>query len=166
MEQLAAAYRKRFPTAPPLLVQEISLRHGGPICRHNSHRQGLDVDLRLPLRWRLGYVNATPRTLHVRRLWFMISTLIKTCDVEFILLDRKLQRPLWVHALRQGLLPSQLDLILEYPNRPTGWHPARPQDAIVRHLRGHANHLHVRFRTPGKPLRGHSARRLCGKKAP
>lgn len=163
LEQLADAYRRRFPAAPPLQVHDVSRQHGGPMSRHSSHRAGHDVDIRLLLlREPGGYVDATARTLDVERTWFVIIELVRTCDVEFILLDRALQRPLWRYALRQGLPTAQLELILEYPNRPTGRHPARLQDAIVRHLRGHANHMHVRFRVAERSLRGHGARQLCG----
>lgn len=162
LEQLGDGFARRFPGAPPLRVHDLSHRHGGPMSRHTSHRQGHDVDLRLPLRSSAGYVEATPVMLHVERLWFVVTELLRTCDVEFILLDRRLQRALWLHALQRGVPTALLALILEYPNRPTGRHPARLQDAIVRHLRGHANHIHVRFRQADRPLRHHSARMLCG----
>ena len=166
LEQLGDAYARRFPDRRPLRVHDLSHRHGGPASRHTSHREGRDVDLRLPLRIPSRYVDATPKTLHVERLWFVIRELVRTCDVEFILLDRRLQRVLWQHALARGVSTAQLALIIAYPNPRSGGHPARLQDAIVRHMRGHANHIHVRFRRAGRPLRHHSARVLCGYAVP
>jgi murein endopeptidase len=45
-----AAYRRRNPTAPPVAVGDLSLRHGGEIDGHSTHENGRQVDLYLPRR--------------------------------------------------------------------------------------------------------------------
>lgn len=43
-----ADYRAAHPSAPALVIGDISLRHGGPIDEHVSHQNGLDVDIYYP----------------------------------------------------------------------------------------------------------------------
>lgn len=161
LRQVMSDYRRRFPAAPPVWVHDLSARWGGRLPRHRSHRTGHDADIRLPLRWPSRYVDATPRTLDRKRTWFLILSLAHTCDVEFILLDRRLQRALYHAAVESGVAREQLALVLEYPNRPFGRRANRP-GPLVRHFPHHANHLHVRFRAAARPLAMDSVRRLCG----
>ena len=149
---------RRFPLAPAIWVHDISRRGGGPLRLHRSHRDGRDVDIRLPQRVRAGYVDATPRTLDVERTWTLVRSLVATCDVEFIMLDFDLQRVLHRHATRGGVSREALALVLQYPRR---IHHRHPDASVVRHYPGHRNHMHVRFRREGEPLSFASARALC-----
>jgi hypothetical protein len=163
LREALSAYGRRFPGAPPIHVHDLSARSGGPLPRHTSHRDGRDADIRLVLRRpAAGYVAATPRTLHRRRTWFLLLSLLSSCDVEFVLLDRRLQRALYGYALARGWSPRELGLVLQYPRRgPRG---------MVRHFPRHQNHLHVRFRprpgvrapAPRIPTDYASLEALCG----
>jgi len=153
LREVAAAYRERFPRAPPIWVHDMSKAGGGRLPLHFSHRDGRDADLRLLLRdWRSGYVDATPRTLDVRRTGFLILALIRTCDVEFIMLDRELQAAL-VPYLAQRVPPDLMPVMLQRSGRWRG--------AVVRHRPRHRNHFHVRFRREGEALTHPGARQLC-----
>lgn len=155
LQRALARYRRQFPDAPPLWVHDISQQGGGRISDHCSHQTGQDVDLRLPLRDPVaGFVDATPRTLHVGRTWFLLLALARTCDVELIFLDRELQRALWRHGRRAGVSRRLLGYLLQYPYRRAS--------GLVRHRDHHKNHMHVRFRYRRIPLDLHGARRLCG----
>lgn len=157
--QVSTAYHLRFPDASPLWIHDISRPGGGPLRLHYSHRTGRDVDIRLIHRWPgAGYVDATPATLHAARMWDLLLRLIATCDVEFIMLDRELQRVLYGHALRKRVPREALGLILQYPYR----HSHRyVYGAVVRHYPRHRNHMHVRFRREDAALETYSARALC-----
>lgn len=58
IQQAAATVDRAMPGGAPLLIGDLSARHGGKIARHNSHRSGRDVDL-------LWYVT-NPRGVSVR----------------------------------------------------------------------------------------------------
>ena len=45
-----AAYRRRNPEAPPVLVGDLSLRHGGEIDGHATHENGRQIDVYFPRR--------------------------------------------------------------------------------------------------------------------
>ncbi|MBK8479579.1 MAG: penicillin-insensitive murein endopeptidase [Proteobacteria bacterium] len=138
LSEVMTAYHEHFPEASPIWVHDLSRRWGGRLRPHLSHDTGQDVDIRVVLkRETLGYARATPRTLDLERTWFLLLRLIDTGDVQVIFLDRRLQRALYVHARAQGYAAETLASLLEYPGRRRG---------LVRHWRGHADHLHVRFR--------------------
>jgi murein endopeptidase len=47
---VASSYRAEHPTAPRVVVGDISFRDGGPMELHRSHQSGLDVDVYYPRR--------------------------------------------------------------------------------------------------------------------
>jgi len=153
LRELGRRYSERFPGAPPLSIHDLSKRGGGRLVNHFSHREGRDVDIAMLLRNpRAGYVDATPRSLDVERTWFVMRALLATCDVEFIMLDRELQAPLWRYLQRR--VPADLlPMLIQFPGRWRG--------ALIRHRDHHRNHIHVRFRRDGHPPEREAARFLC-----
>jgi len=140
-----ASYNAAFPGSPPIWIHDISRRWGGRFRPHRSHRRGTDVDIRLlhspPTR---RYIRATPRTLDVPKTWFIISRLLETRDVVYIFIDYRLQRVLYKHARESGASEETL-AAFQYPRS------RRARQGIIRHTRGHADHMHVRFRTVPTP---------------
>ncbi|MDI1475246.1 penicillin-insensitive murein endopeptidase [Polyangium sp. y55x31] len=137
IEKVAAEH----PGAPPLAIGHISSRKGGHLSPHRSHQSGRDVDL--------GYYHNPPKTTFVRateanldleRTFALVKTIVSETDVELVLIDTAVQRLLVAHAQRKGEDEAWLDQVFQV----RGKHP-RP---VVRHARGHGNHLHVRFVSP------------------
>jgi hypothetical protein len=82
-----------------------------------------------------------------------MASLLRTCDVEFIMLDRELQAALYRHL--RGRVPADLlPMLIQYPGRWRG--------AAIRHRNHHRNHLHVRFRRGNRPLEHPGTSYLCG----
>lgn len=130
--------RARFPNAPPLRVNGMSHKEGGYMRPHKSHQNGRDVDVGFyyptvdPIRTR-----AREEVIDVGMNWeFIRSVLVKT-DVQMILVDRRVRKVIYDHAVRAGEDKAWLDSI--FNDGPTG---------VVRHARGHRDHFHIRFHNP------------------
>lgn len=134
-------YHTTYPDAPPVLIQDLSRRRGGRLGPHTSHRSGRDVDIAL-VRNRGPYdrpVTASRRTLDAERTWFLIHSLIRSGDVQYVFLHRSLIRTLRQHARKQGMSRSELRRIFHNPRR------GRRAPGIIRAEPGHRAHFHVRF---------------------
>jgi penicillin-insensitive murein endopeptidase len=136
-----SAVNRAFPDTPPLHVGHISGPRGGPLSPHKSHQSGRDVDLAYYYmndgRW---YQRATEANLDAARTWTLIRTLVTETDVEFFLIDHSLHAPLREYAERSGDDPAWLEDLFD------GTLPSR--GPMIRHLSGHATHMHVRFYNP------------------
>ncbi|HGG58123.1 MAG TPA: hypothetical protein ENK31_10040 [Nannocystis exedens] len=138
------AYGERFPDAPKVRVGEIAKRRGGRVKPHASHRTGRDVDLGYigiakddgEVRWK----RMSKDTLDTEKSWFLIYELIKSGNVDTIFISSRLQKLLYREAKAQGLPTEELQRIFPRP------HHENSTKAIIKHWRGHVNHMHVRFR--------------------
>jgi murein endopeptidase len=132
---------QRFPNTPPLPIGHISARRGGPLAPHKSHQSGRDVDVsyfyRGKPRW---YHRATSKNLDRARSWALVKALIVHSDVHYIFINSSIQKLLKEHALATGENKEWLDSIFQYKSK--------SPNPIVRHVRGHDTHLHVRFYNP------------------
>lgn len=138
VEGLLAAIQKvraEHPHAPPLRVNQMSGPEGGYLRPHKSHQNGRDVDL--------GFYYPTVNPVRVRERekhidvalnWALIRALVTEADVQFILVDRRVQRVIYEHALAIGENKAWLDSIFH-----------AGADSLVRHARRHRDHFHVRF---------------------
>ena len=135
------AVAARFPDTPKAFIGNISARRGGHLAPHVSHQSGRDVDVGYYLstghRW---YAMANAANLDRPRTWQLVRTLIADSDVDFILVDLRVQSLLKAYALEIGEDPAWLDQIFQ-----AGGKSQRP---LVFHANGHATHLHVRFYSP------------------
>lgn len=130
-----------FPDTPPIFVGHVSAESGGYLKPHKSHQSGRDVDLGFVYRdggkW---YQRGTQANLDLPRTWALVRALITETDPQFILIDHSIQAWLYDYALSIGEDPEWLkDLFKGTPG-------VRP--AMIRHAKGHATHLHVRFYNP------------------
>lgn len=130
-----------FPETPPLPMGHISSRNGGPLSPHVSHQSGRDVDLGY------YYVDGSPWYTRAResnldrpRTWHLVRCLIVDTDIQMILIDSSLQRWLRAYARSIGEDPDWLDSVFEGV--------AGKLPPLIRHARGHATHIHVRFYNP------------------
>lgn len=139
--QLAAyVVHDMFPDTTPVLIGDISRDGGGHLNPHRSHQSGRDADVGLfadgnkPLR---GFVNLSPSELDLDKTWALMETLLRTGQVLYIFLDRRLQPALYNHARDRGWSEASLDRVFQYPGG--------RERTIVRHVPGHGDHMHVRF---------------------
>jgi len=124
----------------PLHIGHISKPHGGYLSPHLSHQSGRDADIGYYYKKkRAWYRRATWSTLDVPRTWSLVRAFLAETDVELLLIDRSIQTLLKKHAESIGEDKAWLhDVFRGSKKRP----------AIIRHVRGHATHIHVRFFSP------------------
>jgi murein endopeptidase len=152
MDRALTAWSERSPDVQPVLVGNMSARNGGRLKPHGSHQSGRDVDLSYiqkgPDAADLNWREMSATNLDAGETWKLLETLVATRAVEHIFIDTKLQKVLYDYAVANKLL-SRRDLSkwLEYP-RPVG-----SANAIVKHVKGHTDHIHVRFGCPAEQKR-------------
>lgn len=142
-----AAVQHRHPGGMDLSIGDMSLRRGGRYPPHRTHQSGLDADMRYYIegvypgdreRYPVG-----PDNMDVPRQWAFVQHLYFTQQAELIYMDVRHQKTLYRYATQTlGMTEDQLRPILSYP------HGKRRKSALVRHVRGHYNHLHVRASAP------------------
>lgn len=132
---------KAFQNTPKLYVGHISAQHGGRLKPHKSHQAGRDVDLGYYYAngapW---YTTATAENLDKPRTWALVKSFIQDTPVEMIFIDTSVQRVLKDYAASIGEDKKWLDEIFQVGSK--GGAP------IIRHVKGHASHIHVRFFSP------------------
>jgi len=127
-------------------VHDLSLEGGGPIDDHRSHQSGLDVDLTYyqkrcgargcPLRpVKPGKIDVTPQ-------WTLLEALLLSNNVKVMFVDYSLQGPLYAEAKRRGATADQLKRWFQYPSG------KKTDGTVIRHLRNHVDHIHIRFDCP------------------
>jgi|GEM_PF-1044887 len=131
-----------YPDNEPLIVGDISFRNGRKIHPHASHRTGRDIDISYP---RKNASETLRRFSHTRRneldakkMLVILKDFLDGGYVEYIFMDRHLQKKVRAEALAQGAPQEWIDRVFQYPAYTGG-------TAIVRHAGGHKNHFHVRF---------------------
>jgi len=138
VEFVASAIRQVkawHPDAPPLRVNQISAREGGYLRPHKTHQNGRDVDL--------GFYYPNGETVRVRERervidvalnWALVKALVIHGDVQFILVDQRVQKVLYEHAKKVGEDPAWLESL---------FHAGK--QSILQHARRHRDHFHVRY---------------------
>lgn len=140
LETAVRSVHREHADTPPLHLGHISKPAGGYLSPHLSHQSGRDVDLGFYYKdKRAWYRRGTSLTLDLPRTWSLIRALITETDVEFIFVDYSIQALLKAYAISKGEDKSWLHKVF------TG---SGERPAIIRHARGHATHLHVRFYNP------------------
>ncbi len=142
LRDAVADVKARWPDAPALVVGDLSYKRGGRMRPHASHQSGRDADVsyyykgdvQLP-----GLIPMTYETLDAVKTWHLFKTLIDTDKVEYIFVDRPLQRELYEYARSIGYTKEQLAPIIQYPR------PNSDREGIIRYVHGHDSHFHIRF---------------------
>ncbi|MBV1859534.1 MAG: penicillin-insensitive murein endopeptidase [Nannocystaceae bacterium] len=129
----------------PVLVGNMSSRSGGRLSPHSTHQSGRDVDLGYPqtlpsgeeLNWRV----MNRKNLDAKECWALMQTLVQTGQIEVIYVDREIQKLLHDYAVAHKLMSKgTLKRWMEYPS-PTG-----SGSPVIQHVKGHADHMHARFK--------------------
>jgi LysM repeat protein/murein endopeptidase len=134
------AVRERYPDTCDLYIGDFSRPGGGPINMHRSHQNGRDADLGMYARGNRPLDTFAPmneETLDVAKTWCFLESLLRSQHVQYIFLDRRIQRQLHEYALSQGGDPAYLEQVF-----------ATGRNSPMQHVGGHYDHMHVRFYTP------------------
>jgi murein endopeptidase len=133
----ANAVRAQFPDAAPLRVNHIGKQNGGYLRPHQSHQAGRDVDLGFyyPRGEDPGHLSKKRElAMDLAVNWALVKALLVTGDVQFILVDKRIQARLYDYALKQGEDQAWLDRLFH-----------AGANSMVRHARRHRDHFHVRY---------------------
>lgn len=135
--------KRRYRRAPKLVIGNLSRDGGGRMRPHRSHQSGRDVDIAYYYKSPNGSCKlkvVTPSTLDAQKTWYLMRCFLNTRDVDMILVDYSLQRPLY-RVARRYLRRGVLNRVFQYPR-------GRGAKAVIRHIKGHKHHFHVRFKCP------------------
>ncbi len=142
----AQIVQRNTPLASHLVVGDLSKKGGGCLPPHRSHRGGLDADIGYYMQGgaqRAWLSLARPETIDADRTWQLLAAFLATGRLQYAFIDYGLQVPLYDAAIRAGRTPQSLRHVFQYP-RSRG----AVKSGIIRHLKGHADHMHVRFTCP------------------
>lgn len=144
IERTSIEMGQLFPLQDHLRVGDISTMKGGKISRHNSHQNGLDVDLayyRLNPGGHLIEQNSflenmvrkgrLSKNFDVQRNWELIKTLHRYGKVQRIFVDRIIKREICKYSKKIGeheMFTEVLRTVRPFPH--------------------HSDHLHVRLHCP------------------
>ena len=138
-----------MPEAEPLLIGDVSVRGGGPMPGHFTHRTGNDVDIGLFFHSghqpHGGFVDVAADELDVPATWTLISTLMATDRVQFILLDDELIGLLRDYGIHELHLPRE---VVERTYPPIDARIPWSERNVVRDAENHRSHMHVRITMP------------------
>jgi len=151
--RIARDLENEAPGAPPLVIGDLSARHGGKIDGHQSHRSGRDVDILFqfvtPAGARVtapGFVHVGPDGLahvfdtgellrfDVEHQWRLVRALVTAPEigVQFMFVSRTIEALLVDYALARG---EPLDLVLRAQSV-----MFEPGDSL-----SHDDHVHMRI---------------------
>jgi len=142
IEQVARAVAEKFQGSA-IVAGDLSKERGGRFPPHKGHKAGLDADLGLFVidkQFVIKFRNLKAEELDVERTWFMLSSFLATGRVERVLMDWRHQRRLYRFAVSQNVAEEQLAEYFQYPAK--RWE----NKGIIRHFKGHRNHIHIRFK--------------------
>lgn len=126
-------------TDAKLRINHIGRQNGGWLRPHQSHQSGRDVDLGFFYRQGVNPgapTQAREKEIDLARNWTLIRSLVINADVQFILVDKRVQKVLADYALAIGEKKEWVDKLF------------LGADTLVKHARRHRDHFHVRFFAP------------------
>lgn len=139
-----------LPGGAKLAIGDLSYQSGGRMPPHRSHRSGRDADVSYysnPEAAEDNFWNASySPDFDAERQWELFRYWIEQDVVSYLFVDYRIQKDLYWYALRSGETREFLDDVFQYPN----WRGGR---SIIRHVAGHDDHFHVRFRCAGSDPR-------------
>ncbi len=134
----ARQVREWYPEGAPVRVGQVSGPEGGYLPPHISHQNGRDIDVGLfypgPEPYR---IKERETVMDVAMNWAFAKAILMHGDVQFILLDKRVQKVLYDYALAHGENKQWLESLFH----------AGPRSAFF-HARKHRDHFHVRLFNP------------------
>ncbi|ABK18463.1 penicillin-insensitive murein endopeptidase [Syntrophobacter fumaroxidans] len=139
--------RTRFPETCDLYIGDFSYKYGGGSMNHRSHQNGRDVDVGMYAKGNRKldqFVSMNEENLDVPKTWCLVEGIIRSQRVQYIFLDRRVQRLLYDYAVSQGADAAYLDHVF-----------GNVRGSLIQHVGNHHDHIHVRFFTPWSTLAAH-----------
>ncbi len=141
------AVHAQFPDTCDVFIGDFSAPHGGASIHHRSHQNGRDVDIGMYARGNRGldsFIPMNSENLDCAKTWCLIENLVRSQRVQYIFLDRNVQKVLYNYVAARGYDQA-------YLNRFFG----NVRGSLIQHARNHVDHMHVRFFTPWSTLAAH-----------
>lgn len=138
--------RQQYPDTCDIYTGDFSQQDGGRMPHHRSHQNGRDVDLGMYAkgnRYLDRFVPMNQANLDVPKTWQLVENLLRSQKIQYIFLDKRVQRLLYDYAASRGKSRAYLDTLF-----------GNARGATIQHLRGHQDHMHVRFFTPWSTMAG------------
>lgn len=139
--------REKYPDTCDLYLGDFTIGEGGPASHHRSHQNGRDVDMGLYAKGnrRLDSLHVMNESnLDAAKTWLLMEGLIRSQRVQYIFMDRSVQRIIYEYALSHGVDRAYLDQLF-----------SNSKGSLVKHVPNHVDHMHVRFFTPWSTLAAH-----------
>ena len=141
-----ARVRQKYPNSADLVSGDVSRKTGGRLKRHKSHQSGRDIDIGYYFKGNVQQqylVDATTKNIDAEKTWAFIEALLDGNKIQYIFVEYGLQRPLYNYVKYKKKAPKgYLDRVFQYPRG------RQTRLGIIRHARGHRNHMHIRFWAP------------------
>lgn len=141
------AVRTQFPDTCDLFIGDFSTQGGGSAIHHRSHQNGRDVDIGMYAKGNHPldtFVTMTEDNLDAPKTWCLIENIIRSQRVQYIFLDRRVQKILYDYAVTRGYDQAYLSRVF-----------GNVRGSLIQHVRNHHDHMHVRFFTPWSTLAAH-----------
>ncbi len=150
LDRVLRAWAASAPSVQPILIGNLSTRRGGPLEPHKTHQSGRDVDISYPTQWdgksKVSWQRIDKNNLDASATWRLLRLLVEHADVEVMFMDRSVQRLLLAYAEgHDAMSQSQLAAWLQVAEG--------SDEALIRHVAGHRDHLHVRLACPSSQRR-------------
>lgn len=132
---------RRYPGASTMMIGDMSRFGGGRMRPHRSHQSGRDADVTyyaLGANGAAQFWDARSSQFDAARTWSLFRYWLKRDWVEFIFVDRAIQRMLADYAYSVGEDPDFVRRVIEVEGA--------GKRSIIRDSPGHDHHFHVRFR--------------------
>ena len=141
------AVRTQFPDTCDLFIADFTVAGGGAAIHHRSHQNGRDVDIGLYAKGNHPLNSLVPmneENLDPAKTWCLIENLIASQRVQYIFLDRRIQRILYEYTVSRGYDQAYLERVF-----------GNVRGSLIQHIPNHFDHMHVRFFTPWSTLAAH-----------
>ncbi len=135
-----ASVQAKYKNTPDIVVGHLSKKGGGKFKPHKSHASGRDVDL--------GYylTDLAPKqfvkvsgNLDVKRTNHLVECLVDSGKTQYIFINTYIQKALYGNFKARGFTAEFLTKVFQYPQA------EGKQLGIIRHEKGHDDHMHIRF---------------------
>lgn len=141
------AVRAQFPDTCDIYLGDFSATTGGAATHHRSHQNGRDVDIGMYAKGNRPLDSFAPmgeENLDAAKTWCLVENIIRSQRVQYIFLDRRVQKVLYDYASTRGYDQAYLDRVF-----------GNVRGSLIQHVPNHVDHMHVRFFTPWSTLAAH-----------